>query len=335
MNKSNPSHELHHRRGSVIANVAIAMIIIGAIVVGIIAIVSLNQSQVAPPGKGNSSGRDIPKKLMTWDELEYFEAAVNNPRAIATHGGKIYIAGKEKVSICNEDGREIASLAFDGSAVALDVGDNGLIYIAQTDKIIVLENNGKVAHHWPGLVGQSQFVSIAVASERVFVTDYGRRVVVVYDLAGKKRFQIADKNNGQGGFRLPSAHFEVARGPGNLVSIVNTGATGPAARRIAAYSVAGEKRYEWGMEGQDIESFCGCCNPIAIAFLPNGEIVTAEKTIPTIKVYKPGRDGVLSSVVASKKKFGYGQPKDIAIDSKGRILALVPKTGRIRIFQRK
>jgi len=331
---------LRTRRGSIIANIAIALVIIVAIVAAFLAIWGMDITGKQGNKLGGeftlNSTREIADHLMQWQEVSPIDSAIKSPRSLAAAGGKIYVGGDDMIGIYAEDGREIDTWKIDGKAVALDVGEDGSVYVATPGGVIILAADGEsVKAKWDAPEAKSVFVSIALAGNRLFVTDYGRREVLIYDLHGKLLRTIDGKSDGQGGFNLPSPYFYTATGNDGLVRVVNTGATGRGAKRIEAYTVEGERKFAWGKEGEDIEGFCGCCNPVAIAFLPNGEVVTAEKTMPTIKVFSPDRDGAIVSVVAGPKQFGKSLAEDLAVDSKGRILALVLKTSRIRVFQRK
>ena len=41
----------------------------------------------------------------------------------------------------------------------------------------------------------------------------------------------------------------------------------------------------FGQRGNTIDDFHGCCNPVSVAFLSNGGIVTVEKDPTRIKIY--------------------------------------------------
>jgi hypothetical protein len=47
----------------------------------------------------------------------------------------------------------------------------------------------------------------------------------------------------------------------------------------------GKQLLAFGQRGKDVSDFHGCCNPVSVAFLSNGAIVTVEKDPTRIKVY--------------------------------------------------
>jgi len=130
--------------------------------------------------------------------------------------------------------------------------------------------------------------------------------------------------------------------PDGLLRINN-----PGRHRVEAYSFDGDFEGSWGKPTAAIEGFCGCCNPINLAMLPDGRVVTCEKGLPRVKVYNAVGD--FDSVVAGTDSFpenakvGAGEAEaesalaglDAAVDSKGRIYILDLVTGGVRVMQRK
>ena len=94
-----------------------------------------------------------------------------------------------------------------------------------------------------------------------------------------------------------------------------------------------------------VENFCGCCNPVNLAVLADGRIVTAEKGIPRVKVH--AADGRFECVVAGPKQLAPTKTiteetrtqfkllaVDLAVDSGGRVLVLDPARRSVRIFNK-
>ena len=108
----------------------------------------------------------------------------------------------------------------------------------------------------------------------------------------------------------------------------------PGRHQLELYTPAGELLRSFGQSGNAIDQFLGCCNPSDFALLSDGRIVTAEKGVPRVKVFKD--DGHLQTVVAGPDSFGDNRAGlDIATDSAGRILILEPGTASIRVFAAK
>ena len=91
------------------------------------------------------------------------------------------------------------------------------------------------------------------------------------------------------------------------------------------------------------EGFCGCCNPIHIAYREDGAMVTMEKGLNRAKLYGPDRVfmGYIAGPESFKSKHGHGFAPletafgDLAVDMQGRVLILDTMQKAIRIFQPK
>jgi hypothetical protein len=90
-----------------------------------------------------------------------------------------------------------------------------------------------------------------------------------------------------------------------------------------------------------LEGFAGCCNPVHLAILPNGNFITYEKGLDRIKIYGP--TGNFECVVAGpgsfkgKSDFHCSQAtlvNDMASDPEGNIYVL-DAYNLVRIYARK
>ncbi len=66
----------------------------------------------------------------------------------------------------------------------------------------------------------------------------------------------------------------------NEVLVANLGAF-----RVEGFDYNGKSIISFGQRGNSIDDFHGCCNPVSVAFLSNGGIVTVEKDPTRIKIY--------------------------------------------------
>ena len=55
--------------------------------------------------------------------------------------------------------------------------------------------------------------------------------------------------------------------------------------RVQAYDFSGKNLFTFGQRGKDLNDFHGCCNPVSVAYLSNGALVTVEKDPTRIKIY--------------------------------------------------
>ena len=117
--------------------------------------------------------------------------------------------------------------------------------------------------------------------------------------------------------------------PDGVLRVVN-----PGLHRIEAWTVDGDRALSWGRGGAAIEGFIGCCNPVHAVVLSDGAVVTSEKGVARVKVYDS--DGIFQNVVAGPNELGDdGSARDLAVDSKGRVIVLDPATRSVRIYVRK
>ena len=89
----------------------------------------------------------------------------------------------------------------------------------------------------------------------------------------------------------------------------------------------------WGAPGSDLASFCGCCNPVDFALMPDGGFVTGEKGIPRVKVHTA--QGRFVEFVAGPDQFASNTMSlDLAVSHDGRVLVLDAIQGAVRVFSR-
>jgi hypothetical protein len=183
-----------------------------------------------------------------------------------------------------------------------------------------------------------------VTENDVFAADSGGRILLRYDRSGKLQGRIGerDKERDVPGFMLPSPFLDVERHRDGLLRVNN-----PGRHRVELYTVHGDFELAWGKPSAAIEGFCGCCNPINLALLPDGRCVTCEKGLPRVKVYSA--HGEFESVVAGPESFvenarvGAGEGPgpggkaglDAVADAQGRIYILDLVTADIRVMVRK
>ena len=144
------------------------------------------------------------------------------------------------------------------------------------------------------------------------------------------------------GLIVPSPYLHVAMAPDGLLRVNN-----PGRHRVETYTTAGDLEFSWGKPSAAIEGFCGCCNPVGLALLPDGRYVTCEKGLPRVKVYSA--EGAFESVVAGAESFPENAAAtfvkgaedcrlgglDAAVDSQQRVYVLDLVTAEVRVMKRK
>ena len=343
------------RRGKLLLNGAIVAIVLVAIGVGVMAWLRIDPSGLQ--GSGLSDAFDynldqfqkIDPKLVHYVQKTQFPAGLREARAIAVGPqDRIFVAGDKTVRVFQSDGKPLRPIRVDQEPCCLAVASAshkspGAIYVGMRDHVEVFRSGGKRGAVWGRPGKRTVLTSIAVADEDVFVADAGGLVVWHYDPSGKLLGQIGRRDPARGipGFIVPSPYFDVAVAPDGLLRVAN-----PGAHQIEAFTFDGHLELSWGKRGMGIEAFCGCCNPSNIAILADGRVVTAEKGIPRVKVYR--ESGEFDCVVVGPETLAPNRtattetrdelrlhPVDLAVDSHSRILVLDPTAGLVRIFEHK
>ena len=224
-------------------------------------------------------------------------------RAVAVDStGVIYVAGDRAVRVFDQSGKLLTENGLSGMPRSLFLSGQELLYVAVTDHIKVFNKQCKQIAKWQSLGPRSFLTSIAASEDHVFVADAGNRIVVHCDSTGKvlKYIGKKDKDRNIPGFVVPSPYFALAVAPDGLLRVSN-----PGRHRIEAYTFDGDFEFAWGRPGLRIEDFCGCCNPVSFAMLPDESFVTCEKGLLRVKVYEP--DGTFKAVVAGPDELAEGR----------------------------
>ena len=295
----------------------------------------------------------VDPNLIHYEEAAAVETGMKEPRGIAVGPNDcLCVAGDKAFRIFSAEGKlhTIANTPTEPQAIAVD--KKGKTYAAMKDQVIVFDIHEESVVVWQPMGEKAYLTSIAAGENDVFVADAGALAVLRYDAGGRLVNRItgrpallsppaasagegepapgaaADKADDEG-FIVPSPYFDVALAGKDRLWIVN-----PGRRRVELYTFDGSLLAHWGKASFKIEGFCGCCNPIHIAVLPGGHLVTSEKGLARVKVYTPG--GELASVVAPPAAFAEGTTGlDVAADSRGRIWVLDPAARKVRLFVRK
>jgi sugar lactone lactonase YvrE len=131
------------------------------------------------------------------------------------------------------------------------------------------------------------------------------------------------------GIRLCCGIFGISKASGSdNILVANLGAF-----KVEEYNHEGAAGFKFGKKGRNLNDFQGCCNPVNVAQMPDGSIITAEKDPTRIKVYdSTGKNAKMIPGVQELVKGCYYIP--MTVDEKGNIY-LVVKGKRIIRLKRK
>ncbi len=335
-------------------------LLIGAVLVVAVAVAGVAVWAIRPHGESGSGLPDsfsysvedytaVDPALLQWREAESFPTELADPRAVAVSADDaVYVAGDRAVVVFSAKGETFRRIDLDDEPWRVAVAGEthahpGRLYVVFTRHVEAYRSDGTREAVWPDFDEPSALTGIALADDSVFLADAGRRLVLRCDPSGKVLGEIGRRDDEREipGFAIPSQYFDLAHGTDGLLRVVN-----PGRHRIEYYTPEGrlEQPLIWGRAGIATDGFCGCCNPAAIALLPDGRTVTAEKGILRVKVYS--HEGDLQSVVATpadltpdaaaivetRTDYRLRAPM-VAVDSRARIVVLDRASRTLRIFE--
>ncbi len=279
--------------------------------------------------------RETDPALLLYRETARFELGFQAARGIAlARDNRLYAVGDATLRLFDADGMPIRDVALPGEPRCVAVGPQGEAYIGMDGRVAVWTPDGDRISFWPDFGPRARLVSLVWHDDEVFVADAGNRTVARHAPDGTFRATLArpaglDEHGESVGLIVPSPHLDIAMAPDGLLRVVN-----PGRQRIEAVTMDGKTEWMWGRASFGIEGFSGCCNPTDIAILANGDIVTAEKGLPRVKVHR-SLTGELVGVVAGPEAFDEKTAgMDLAVDSQDRIFVLDPMRGHVRIYER-
>ena len=322
---------------------------------GILALGGAAFAAAARPALAASAGKDAnpfaydigrlrttDPKLIHYEQVGHFKSPYPEPRRIAAGPDEhLYIAAGNYVSVLDRDGARVSEIALPGPARCVAVAGDGTVYAGLRDHVEVFDRNGQRVAAWESQGKRAWLSGLAVGDKDVFAADSGNRVILRYDRNGKLTGRIGEKNKDRNvpGLIVPSPYLDVKLARDGLLRVNN-----PGRHRVEAYTTGGDLEFFWGKPSAAIEGFCGCCNPVGLALLPDDRYVTAEKGLPRVKIYS--KEGAFECVVAGTESFSENWQKcspsdcttgglDAAVGSGGRIYILDVVESNVRIMARK
>lgn len=202
---------------------------------------------------------------------------------------------------------------------------SGKIIVAHPKSIVVYSAEGQSETSWELPNVQSDIRSLVLTPNFFFAADTGNRclyrfnVNVPFDLKFGTDFVV---------FAAPiTMTFSPLDG---FLYVAN-----PGRHQVEVFTQDGVYQPDlcWGEPSIKLESFTACCNPVGLAVLDDGRILTVEKGISRIKIYRT--DGTLDSVVAGPDVLDTLPPEfgRSPMEPGGRYFSAVPlATGRIAVF---
>ena len=284
------------------------------------------------------SFQDVPPERVGFEPAWTVNLPASELRALTVDAQTAWVAADEVllgVSLSHQGGEvsEEIALPVPPRSVAVGVwqnkdgGTQDRFFVGSGSRVMVFDRQGQLLQEW-GFFGEKAIITdLAVAGDEVFVADAGNRLVHRIDRFGEKIGEIGQRDAERGilGFVIPSPYFSLAWGADGLLRVAN-----PGARRIEIYTLQGDLEFFWGEPGLSEAAFCGCCNPANIAVTKDGELVTAEKGIPRVKLYS-GQGELLTWIAPPSHFIDLAKLSETREESRAPVLDVavftVPETG--------
>jgi hypothetical protein len=213
--------------------------------------------------------------------------------AMEVEGGSIYIAMPNNISVYGMSGELQTNFSTPSDIRDITVYD-GLIYVLFPTRIEVYDRQGEIKQEWEACSANSDYCSLVVCQDGVFVTDAANKNICKYHLDGTHACFIKSPK----GFVVPSYCFGITYMDGVIYC------SNPGRHQIESYTTEGTFIASFGQSGSEPGAFSGCCNPVVITPSNSGELLTSEKGIPRISCYRA--DGKFRSVLLDSKALGRG-----------------------------
>jgi hypothetical protein len=258
--------------------------------------------------------------------------------------GRLFVVGDKAVCILDPagGGSEPRLVPLPVRPRCVHVAEDGTIYVASADRVVVLNPSGEIHAGWAPLGPGAQLTSLASSAEDLFAADaarklvyrYNRRTGTVRNTIGKRPDELTTQAVRSRvylnvpGFVVPGAYFDLVLAGDGLLRVVD-----PGRHRIETYDPDGyyEEPLTWGWAGSTPAGFTGRANPSHLALLSDGSFVTAEKDPPRVKVYSSL--GEFRYILAGVAKLGPDASNlDLAIDGRDRVYVLDATEKVIRVF---
>ena len=117
-----------------------------------------------------------------------------------------------------------------------------------------------------------------VVANKLIVSDCKNKLVGIYD---SKMGKLISKIENM---RSCCGLLDFSVRDNEEILVANLGAF-----RVQSYDLNGNTKIAFGRRGQELNDFHGCCNPVSVAYLSSGAIVTVEKEPTRVKIY--GKQG--------------------------------------------
>lgn len=238
------------------------------------------------PGEGTANITSPYRLTSAFNVPEHIEA-------FELYGDKLIAAAANNIYIYDLNGVLLSNFAIGSNLRDIAVGGD-LIYLLFPSRIEVYNDRGECVRDWEACSPESDYCSLAIAPDAVFVTDTAAKNICKYTREGGFVKFIQSPNR----FIIPSYSFGITYADG-VIYCSNSGR-----HLVESYTTDGEYIGAFGKAGNAAGTFCGCCNPVHLTHTASGEIITSEKGNPRISCYSA--NGEFRTILLDDKALGGG-----------------------------
>ena len=269
--------------------------------------------------------KTVPDSLISHTEVRQVKITVKQHGSLTSYENTIWFSADNSVKNLSLEGKILADFTVSEPVRAIAVTSD-LVVVAYEKKFAAYSHDGEKAFESDVITDSTYITSVAFLNGKIVIADAGKRKIYIYDknLKGREIEGISGAKNLHG-FVIPSPYFDVAVSASNELWAANTGM-----HSLQHYDENGNLLDSWEKISNNIDGFCGCCNPAHFALMTDGRFVTSEKGLTRIKIYS--RTGELESVVAGPDVFVEdGHAPEVAVIG-DTVIALDFDRKMIRIF---
>ncbi len=213
-----------------------------------------------------------------------------------SNGNLVALNNDKTITIIDANGKKVKSFVASKTSVpstmGIDEKDNIFVLIPEEKEeeqnyrgkkrmvkkivsydCVILDTNGKTVKSYK-LDGIKHATGARVANNKLMIADMGGRNIGIYNAeTGVNETKIEN-------MRPCCGILDFSINDKNELLVANLGAF-----RVQSYDLTGKQILAFGSRGTGLNEFHGCCNPVSVAYLSNGAIVTVEKDPTRVKVY--------------------------------------------------
>ncbi|MBF0197890.1 MAG: hypothetical protein HQL32_09275 [Planctomycetes bacterium] len=271
--------------------------------------------------------------LIKYEAINSFSTHVGGVWALAVNPkGSIFVCGKKGIAQYSNSGGLVKKFTEGEAVRSLSISPKGDLVACLDTEVRLYNSNAKVEEKWQN-PDWGKLTSAIITTEFLFVADRNNRAI------WKCALNDGHTIKSIGTPETDKANSLVMPGPYMKIALDSQGqiiANNPGRHQVNIYSLDGNLKSVFGFPSFKHTGFCGCCNPMALATLKSGQVITAEKGIARVKLLST--TGELEGIVAAPKDFGKNKHAfaiDLVEGPDGKIYILDNISQEVRIYQKK